>query len=339
MKRCHRHWLESSSGLSFLMTINFTIDPIEYWGSVGGHEMGRRQDVLKRSTIASYKFIICLTVSYISCLSHATPTSQLNESTQSKDSSDLSAQTDSSTQSENLVREPAGVVDEALWPLFLRDISSPFRPEARPWFLSGVGLTSVAAIFKDEIGDPIQDEVSKHKPLGDASKIGDNLGQLAPNILYSAGMFAHYYFTKNDESARLGYLMAKASFYSGAVTTVLKYSIQQPRPYDRRIRNSFPSGHSTSAFAFAAVVGAEHGWKWGVPAYLMAAFVGFSRMNDNKHLLQDVLAGATIGIGYGIGLSSIDHDKEPKSFSARHRLQIFPILHPQVVGASLSAEF
>lgn len=244
-----------------------------------------------------------------------------------------------SQNSEEISREPAGVVDEALWPLFLRDLSSPFRPEAKPWFLGGVGITTLAAVFKDEVGDPIQDEVSQHKPLKGTSKIGDNLGQLAPNFLYSAAMFAHYYMTRNEESARLGYLMAKASLYSGAVTTVLKYAVQQPRPYDHRIRNSFPSGHSTSAFAFAAVVGAEHGWKWGVPAYLMAAFVGFSRMNDNKHLLQDVLAGASIGIGYGIGLSAIDHDKEPRSWSGRHRLQVFPVLLPQVAGVSLSAEF
>ena len=37
-----------------------------------------------------------------------------------------------------------------------------------------------------------------------------------------------------------------------------------------------------------------------------------SRMNDNRHYLHDVLAGMTIGMAYGVGLSSLykTHDQE-----------------------------
>ncbi|MGZ3788381.1 MAG: phosphatase PAP2 family protein, partial [Bacteriovorax sp.] len=78
--------------------------------------------------------------------------------------------------------------------------------------------------------------------------------------------------------------------------------------------HSFPSGHTTTAFAFASFVASEHPWYVGVPAYVMASYVGICRMQDNYHYLHDVLAGATIGMSYGIALSqSSKKDEDSKS--------------------------
>ena len=89
-----------------------------------------------------------------------------------------------------------------------------------------------------------------------------------------------------------------------------------------RTKSSFPSGHATTAFAFAGVIAAEHGWVYGTPAMLLAAFVGYSRINDNQHRTHDVIAGATIGLtsAYGIYLA---HQKTHTS-----ALQILPVSIP-----------
>ena len=61
--------------------------------------------------------------------------------------------------------------------------------------------------------------------------------------------------------------------------------------------NSFPSGHTCAAFAFAAAVCSTLPWRWGKAAAIAAAvLMGFSRLYVGVHFPSDVLAGALIGI-------------------------------------------
>lgn len=76
----------------------------------------------------------------------------------------------------------------------------------------------------------------------------------------------------------------------------LKHLVHKPRP-DGSNNYSFPSGHTTCAFTGAAFIQRRYGWKYGVPSYILASFVGYSRIQAQKHDGWDVLAGATIGIG------------------------------------------
>ncbi len=63
---------------------------------------------------------------------------------------------------------------------------------------------------------------------------------------------------------------------------------------------SFPSGHTTSSFAAAFVICYFFKAKAGVPAFIVAALVGFSRIYVHDHYPTDVLVGIVIGIIYGI---------------------------------------
>jgi len=61
---------------------------------------------------------------------------------------------------------------------------------------------------------------------------------------------------------------------------------------------SFPSGHTTLAFATATTIALENKkWYIVVPAYIWAGSVGYSRMYLGKHYPSDILAGTVIGIG------------------------------------------
>ena len=62
---------------------------------------------------------------------------------------------------------------------------------------------------------------------------------------------------------------------------------------------SFPSGHTSSAFATASVLQHHFGWKAGVPSYVVATYVASSRMAHSRHFVSDVVFGAGIGIAAG----------------------------------------
>lgn len=65
--------------------------------------------------------------------------------------------------------------------------------------------------------------------------------------------------------------------------------------------NSFPSGHTCAAFAFAVGLCMSIPWKWGKALALAAAFVmGFSRLYVGVHFPSDVLAGGLIGTLCGL---------------------------------------
>ncbi len=78
------------------------------------------------------------------------------------------------------------------------------------------------------------------------------------------------------------------------------------RPFGR-LDASFPSTHTTVAFAAASAIHAEAGARW-VPwvAYPAAAIVGWSRVRENEHWLSDVVAGAALGFWSGRKIDQIE---------------------------------
>jgi membrane-associated phospholipid phosphatase len=91
----------------------------------------------------------------------------------------------------------------------------------------------------------------------------------------------------------------------------LKYLVDRARPYDTypdRVHPysyedspSFPSSHTSTAFALATSLCVKYP-KWYViaPSALWACSVGVSRMNEGVHYPSDVLAGAAIGVGCAV---------------------------------------
>ena len=118
-------------------------------------------------------------------------------------------------------------------------------------------------------------------------EVGDILGYLIPATTFGATYYLH------DEEGR--WQFSKAFATSMAVTFGLKYSVDKERP-DGSDNQSFPSGHATATFQSAHYIKKRYGWRYGLPAYIGAAFVGYSRVHAKKHDNADVLAGAAIGI-------------------------------------------
>lgn len=94
---------------------------------------------------------------------------------------------------------------------------------------------------------------------------------------------------------------------AGGVTYGLKELVHERRP-DGSDNRSFPSGHTSTSFAAAATLENRYGWKAGLPAFVVASFVGLARVEAKKHYVQDVVAGAAIGSLSGFLLTS-RHDE------------------------------
>ena len=98
-----------------------------------------------------------------------------------------------------------------------------------------------------------------------------------------------------------GRMLASDAFSAvimGGVVYSLKQSTRVMRP-DGSNDNSFPSGHTATAFMTATMLTKEYGHisPWiGIGAYSVATATGLMRMANNKHWLSDVLTGAGIGI-------------------------------------------
>ena len=82
------------------------------------------------------------------------------------------------------------------------------------------------------------------------------------------------------------------------VVNAAKYTFKEKRP-DSSSRNSFPSGHTATAFVGAEMLFQEyrttHPWI-GYTAYGLSAAVAYLRMHNDRHWANDVLAGAAVGM-------------------------------------------
>ena len=132
--------------------------------------------------------------------------------------------------------------------------------------------------------------------------------------IFALSLAVFLYYRKQKKLALL-ILVAFAS--SGLTAQLLKNIIYAPRPriyfeasqYIYRLDNfgnsgggasSFPSGHTTSAFALATVLALWCRKKWvSIVLVCAAALVGYSRIYLAQHFPADVMAGSCIGILFG----------------------------------------
>jgi membrane-associated phospholipid phosphatase len=113
-----------------------------------------------------------------------------------------------------------------------------------------------------------------------------------------------------------------------AATQLLKETFPELRP-DGSDRRSFPSGHTSVSFAAAATIHRREGWQVGVPATLLAGFVGFARVRADKHHWHDVIVGAAIGEASGLLITT------PRNSN----VAFFPWADTQQAGVTVAMRF
>jgi membrane-associated phospholipid phosphatase len=152
-----------------------------------------------------------------------------------------------------------------------------------------------------------------------------------PGSFFIGGsLYVYGRVAKNQKITDLGWHGTEAILIASATTTILKGVLGRARPYftadtnprdfqlgkgfSTRNRQSFPSGHSTTAFAAAAAVTSEvnHSWPnatWVVAPAMFggATMVGLSRMYHDQHWASDVALGAAIGTFAGLKIVRYAH--------------------------------
>ncbi|MDH6305285.1 membrane-associated phospholipid phosphatase [Parabacteroides sp. PF5-5] len=123
---------------------------------------------------------------------------------------------------------------------------------------------------------------------------------------------------------------AFAGVMTMGVSYALKYLISKDRP-DRSDDHSFPSLHTSVSFTGAAFIQRRYGWKWGIPAYAVAAYTGWARTYAKKHDWWDVTAGAVLGVGSAYLFT--------RPFAQKHNLTISPMAGEKHFGIYASLCF
>lgn len=132
--------------------------------------------------------------------------------------------------------------------------------------------------------------------------------EVAVALAIPAGIAIYGLYTGEKKYLNDAVVIGASIAGSFALAQAFKYMIDRKRPYEKypdRIvcrdpssSPSFPSSHTSSAFALATSLSLQYP-KWYViaPSMLWASGIGFARMNQGVHFPSDVLGGALLGAG------------------------------------------
>lgn len=205
---------------------------------------------------------------------------------------------------------------KSYWTVTKKIPTGPARWRAGEW----VALTGVLAggvvlyLYDDEIRQWIQKYPNQAK-----DNVSYYVFEPFGSGLYPAAIFGGFYIyglASQDLRARQIAMGALQTFIMTGVTTqIIKHLTHRHRPYQDNPADktqwegpfkgwdytSFPSGHTSTAFALASLISSVYKDKiWvGIVSYTIATGVAWSRVYDNKHWPSDVFIGAALGFAIG----------------------------------------
>ena len=231
----------------------------------------------------------------------------------------------------------------ALWLIIALPLGAqqPVAPAARAepainaresWLLGASAVGAVLLMQRDQRISSWSQQPSLHTNSAfNGTMTGARLFGDPGTVILGAALWAGGALTHDNVTATDGQRALEAVAVSGIATAVIKGLAGRMRPYaspsnatdfkfGRGIggsgeAQSFPSGHTSAAFAFASVITARVAQRspgraaWlGPLLYGAATLTGISRVYDHKHWASDVLLGAGIGTVSGWLVSRyLDH--------------------------------
>lgn len=204
-----------------------------------------------------------------------------------------------------------------------QEFTAPFHFSLRDWRTVGTVALVGGILFR--VDEPLQRYALR---LRDSSVVVRNVSKYVtrfggPYEAYIlAGLGAYGFIFKNEKVKTTTLLATQAYITGAAMESFLKLLSGRQRPsyYDprqievepkfhgpftsygkdingKRINSSFPSGHTTVAFAAATVFAMEYKDRPLVPliSYSAATLIGLSRITENKHWITDVFFGGVLG--------------------------------------------
>ncbi len=162
-----------------------------------------------------------------------------------------------------------------------------------PIFVAGIIAKSEKASFRQNYAS----EHARARLVTNFHNELDNYTQFVPAVLAAGLNFAGV----KGRSDHWRFVASSAMAYGimAAIVNPIKNTAKELRP-DGSSRNSWPSGHTATAFVSATILHKEYGltrspW-YSVAGYTIATATGVMRVLNNRHWVSDVLSGAGIGI-------------------------------------------
>ena len=176
---------------------------------------------------------------------------------------------------------------------------SAVRPGNLKWELPILAATGVMIAKVDRPADNRIQSKSLQQTARQWSNVGLGLELGSVALAYGVGCGRHHSYLRDT-----GFKALAAMGAAGTADLALKLAFDRQFPYTPNSTGkfwgggrSFPSGHSATSFAFAAVVAhryPKNKWvEWS--AYALATGVSLSRYPAKKHYPSDILIGATLG--------------------------------------------
>lgn len=187
---------------------------------------------------------------------------------------------------------PFGPSRVAATPL-LPSIHGGIHP-TRPAVLREIGISAALVGGAFALDRAVRPGWSDHGPGRYVEEPGETLGGATLLVGATLGLGAEGRAFRHPSAFRTAKELAWAGAGATVAVTALKEAVRRERP-DGSNRLSFPSGHTTAAFAAASVIAREEGGAVGWLAYGAAATAGYARIADRHHYLSDVVAGAILG--------------------------------------------
>ncbi len=222
-------------------------------------------------------------------------------------------------------------------------VTAPARWEEAEW--RQAGWTSLAVLGTAVVIDrPWCDEMRRHAGNDPFLKQVERFGsEYAPVVL--GGFYLAGVATDNKNSVEVAQDGLAASIIaSGLISPAIKLVVGRSRPRNNvgiahfqpfsDPNASFPSGHTTEAFALAAVIADHYEEAWvDYTAYSVAGLVGLARTYHQAHFASDVLLGATIGTL--VGKSVVAHNAGLRT----GKLVLLPDFSRGLIGVRIAGSF
>ncbi len=193
--------------------------------------------------------------------------------------------------------------------------------------VGGAASGYVRAVHDDEI----EDHFENHDAFPRDFTIAQGAIPLTEIGLSGAGYLAGV-LSKNQEMYQVSRSTIEALILNGIYTESLKLIAQDDSPNGEHL--AWPSGHTSTSMAFAAVLDEYYGPLVGWPLYALSGFVMYERMESGEHWASDVVFGAAIGFTVG---KTVAGKYKPQLFG----MDISPYMDPfsQSAGLALSKRF
>jgi len=226
-------------------------------------------------------------------------------------------------------------------------LSAPLRWEKRDWLTVALATMGVAATAS--LDEPVRDDIADNKGTV-ADEVASFFDPLA--IEYSFGVLGGFYLSglafDNPESRAVALDgLAAGLIATGIITPAIKFAIGRSRPQTEDGTQtfqpfsgnaSFPSGHTTQAFAVASVIAEHYDPLWiDVTAYGVASMVGFARLEADMHFVSDVVAGALIGTV--VGKAVVRFNEQQRDDHARTSASVMPLVGAGALGLKVNFSF